>query len=57
LDARWDTKRLVSYGGNRQNLQTSGRLPLMKIYANGVQVFHFWDGRWRLKDVERKYGL
>src|SRR5579862_450021 len=29
----------------------------MKIFANGVQVFHFWDGRWRLTDVERKYGL
>ena len=29
----------------------------MKIFANGVQVFHFWDGRWRLTDIERKYGL
>ena len=29
----------------------------MKIFANGVQVFHFWDGRWRLTDTERKYTL
>jgi hypothetical protein len=29
----------------------------MKIFANGVQVFHFWDGRWRLTDAERKYAL
>jgi hypothetical protein len=29
----------------------------MKIFANGVQVFHFWDGRWRLTDAERKYTL
>ncbi len=29
----------------------------MKIFANGVQVFLFRDGRWRLTDAERKYGL
>jgi hypothetical protein len=29
----------------------------MKILANGVQVFHFRDGRWRLTDAERKYTL
>src|SRR5216683_2259352 len=29
----------------------------MKIFANGVQVFHFLDGRWRLTDAERKYTL
>jgi hypothetical protein len=29
----------------------------MKIFANGVQVFLFRDGRWRLIDAERKYGL
>ena len=29
----------------------------MKIIANGVQVFRFWDGRWRLTDAERKYNL
>jgi hypothetical protein len=29
----------------------------MKIFANGVQLFHFWDGRWRLTDAERKYSL
>jgi len=29
----------------------------MKIFANGVEVFRFWDGRWRLTDVERKYAL
>jgi len=29
----------------------------MKIFANGVQVFHFWDGRWRVTDVQRKYEL
>lgn len=29
----------------------------MKIIANGVQVFRFWDGRWRLTDAERKYSL
>ena len=29
----------------------------MKIFANGVQVFRFWDGRWRLTDAERKYTL
>jgi hypothetical protein len=29
----------------------------MKIFANGVEVFRFWDGRWRLTDVERKYTL
>ena len=27
----------------------------MKIIANGSQTFRFWDGRWRLKDAERKY--
>jgi DisA bacterial checkpoint controller nucleotide-binding len=27
----------------------------MKIIADGVQIFRFWDGRWRLTDVERKY--
>ena len=29
----------------------------MKIIANGVQIFRFWDGRWRLTDAERKYEL
>jgi hypothetical protein len=29
----------------------------MKIIANGVQTFRFWDGRWRLTDAERKYEL
>ena len=29
----------------------------MKIFANGVEVFRFWDGRWRLTDIERKYTL
>jgi hypothetical protein len=29
----------------------------MKIIANGVQIFRFWDGRWRLMDAERKYEL
>lgn len=29
----------------------------MKIIADGVQVFRFWDGRWRLTDAERKYNL
>jgi hypothetical protein len=29
----------------------------MKIIANGEQVFRFWDGRWRLTEAERKYGL
>jgi hypothetical protein len=29
----------------------------MKIFANGLQVFRFWDGRWRLTDSERKYAL
>src|SRR6201993_4000980 len=29
----------------------------MKIFADGVQVFHFLDGRWRLTDAHRKYGL
>ena len=29
----------------------------MKIIANGVQVFRFWDGRWRLTDAQRKYDL
>jgi DNA integrity scanning protein DisA with diadenylate cyclase activity len=29
----------------------------MKIIANGVQIFRFWDGRWRLTDAERKYSL
>jgi hypothetical protein len=29
----------------------------MKIIANGVQIFRFWDGRWRLTDAERKYRL
>ena len=29
----------------------------MKIFANGLQVFRFLDGRWRLTDSERKYGL
>jgi len=29
----------------------------MKIFANGVEVFRFWDGRWRLTDAERKYTL
>lgn len=29
----------------------------MKVLANGVQVFHFLDGRWRLTDAQRKYDL
>ncbi|MCU1298041.1 MAG: hypothetical protein JWO91_2319 [Acidobacteriaceae bacterium] len=29
----------------------------MKIFANGAEVFRFWDGRWRLTDAERKYTL
>ena len=29
----------------------------MKVFANGLQVFRFWDGRWRLTDSERKYAL
>lgn len=29
----------------------------MKVFANGVQVFRFWDGQWRLVDSERKYAL
>jgi hypothetical protein len=29
----------------------------MKIFADGVQVFHFLDGRWRLTDAQRKYDL
>ena len=29
----------------------------MKIFADGVQVFRFLDGRWRLTDAEQKYGL
>jgi len=29
----------------------------MKILANGVQVFRFLDGRWRLTDAEQKYAM
>jgi hypothetical protein len=29
----------------------------MKVFANGLQVFRFWDGRWKLVDSERKYAL
>jgi len=29
----------------------------MKIFAEGVQVCRFLDGRWRLTDAEEKYGL
>jgi DisA bacterial checkpoint controller nucleotide-binding len=29
----------------------------MKIIADGVQIFRFWDSRWRLTDAERKYRL
>jgi hypothetical protein len=29
----------------------------MKILANGVQVFRFLDGRWRLTDTEQKYEM
>lgn len=29
----------------------------MKIFADGVQVFNFLDGRWRLTDAQRKYDL
>ena len=29
----------------------------MKIIADGVQIFRFWDGGWRLTDAERKYQL
>lgn len=29
----------------------------MKIFAEGVQVFSFLDGRWRLTDAKRKYDI
>ena len=29
----------------------------MKIIADGVQIFRFWDGRWSLTDAQRKYDL
>src|ERR1700733_4975659 len=29
----------------------------MKIIADGVQIFRFWDGRWRFTEAERKYRL
>ncbi len=29
----------------------------MKIISEGVQVFHFWNGRWRVTDAQRKYDL
>jgi hypothetical protein len=29
----------------------------MKIFANGVQVFRFLDGQWKLTDAEQKYGI
>ncbi len=29
----------------------------MKIFADGVQAFHFWNGRWRATDAQRKYDL
>src|SRR5437879_1672746 len=29
----------------------------MKIFADGAQIFHFWDGRWRITDAQRKYEL
>jgi DisA bacterial checkpoint controller nucleotide-binding len=29
----------------------------MKIIADGVQIFRFWNGQWRLTDAERKYQL
>jgi hypothetical protein len=29
----------------------------MKIITDGVQIFRFWDGRWRLTDAQRKYQL
>jgi hypothetical protein len=29
----------------------------MKIIADGIQIFRFLDGRWRLTDAERKYQL
>jgi hypothetical protein len=29
----------------------------MKVFADGMQVFRFWDGRWRLTDAQRKYKL
>src|SRR5581483_7588726 len=29
----------------------------MKVFADGVQVFNFLDGRWRLTDAQRKYDL
>lgn len=29
----------------------------MKIFAEGEQVFHFWNGRWRVTDARRKYDL
>lgn len=29
----------------------------MKIFADGVQVFRFWDGRWRITDAQQKYDL
>ena len=54
--ARYEThSRATLCGGHVCMLLTpSGE---MKIFANGVQVFRFWDGRWRLTDAERKYGL
>jgi len=29
----------------------------MKVFADGLQAFRFWDGRWRITDAERKYDL
>jgi len=29
----------------------------MKIIADGVQIFRFWDGQWKLTEAERKYDL
>ncbi len=29
----------------------------MKIIANGVQIFRFLDGRWRLTEAEQKYEM
>ena len=29
----------------------------VEIEADGVQVFHFWNGRWRVTNTQRKYNL
>src|ERR1700731_1924378 len=54
--ARYQThSRATLCGGHvRMILTPNGE---MKIFANGAQVFHFRDSRWRLTDAERKYSL